>query len=357
MWAAQAGVATPRELLPTHIAAAEAAAARQPRCVRVNTLRLSVADALAQLRGSLPAGVAITPDALLPDVLLLPSGTDLHAHPLVTAGQLVLQTRGSCMAAHALAPRPGWVVVDACAAPGNKTTHLAAIMQGLGRVHAFDANPERLERLRAAVRLVGAQRVVAASVADFLSLQPHGEPLRSADALLLDPSCSGSGTALTRGDALLPSAAGGGGAATDDVRIAALSRVQLAALRHALKCPRARRLVYSTCSVHAQENECVVAAALASPGVTASGWRLEAALPEWQGRGHPGHGLDDAAAACLVRTDPLRDDCDGFFLALFVRDVEPDARAAKEAPKPREVRWAGGSGGSKRKRGNAPLFV
>ena len=352
---AQAGVATPRELLPAHITAAEAAAARQPRCVRVNTLRLTVSEAVAQLRGSLPAGLAITPDALLPDVLLLPAGTDLHAHHLVTTGALVLQTRGSCMAAHALAPRPGWVVVDACAAPGNKTTHLAAVMRGSGRVHAFDANPERLERLRAAVRLAGAHRVVGSTVADFLRLDPCAEPLRSADALLLDPSCSGSGTALTRGDALLPSAGAGAGG-TDEGRIAALSRFQLAALRHALKCPKASRLVYSTCSVHAQENECVVAAALASPGVAAAGWRLEAALPRWRGRGHPGHGIDDASTACLVRTDPLTDDCDGFFLALFVRDVEPDAR---QAPKPREVRWAGGGGGGKRKRGGsaAPLFV
>jgi putative methyltransferase len=371
----QAGASSVQELLPAHVTASEAAAARQPRCVRVNTLRTTVADALSHLRGSEPGGGAeVRLDEVLPDVLLLPPGTDMHSHPLVTAGALILQTRGSCMAAHALAPRPGWRVVDACAAPGNKTTHVAALMRGIGSVYAFDADPTRLQRLRTAVQLAGAAKVVTACRADFLSLDPRAEPLLSADAVLLDPSCSGSGTALTRGDALLPSAAAaaqhGGLAATDMHRIASLARFQLAALRHAMKCPKALRLVYSTCSIHSEENECVVAAALASPGVAALGWRLETALPAWTGRGHPGHGLDDAQATCLVRTDPLRDDCDGFFLALFTRD--PPAPADRSAPRgaaragpsagaqrqqSSQVRWAReGTCDKKRKRGGRALF-
>jgi hypothetical protein len=43
----------------------------------------------------------------------------------VEQGALLLQSRASCMPAHALRPEPGWQVIDACAAPGNKTTHLA----------------------------------------------------------------------------------------------------------------------------------------------------------------------------------------------------------------------------------------
>jgi 16S rRNA C967 or C1407 C5-methylase (RsmB/RsmF family) len=50
----------------------------------------------------------------------------------------VLQSRASCMPAHALAPQPGWAVVDACAAPGNKTTHLAALMANRGTITAFE---------------------------------------------------------------------------------------------------------------------------------------------------------------------------------------------------------------------------
>lgn len=71
-------------------------------------------------------------DTLLPDLLSLPAGTALHDHPLVTCGSVVLQSKASCLPAHALAPEPGWTVVDCCAAPGNKTTHLASIMGNKG---------------------------------------------------------------------------------------------------------------------------------------------------------------------------------------------------------------------------------
>lgn len=55
--------------------------------------------------------------------------TALHTDMSLSAGALVLQGKSSCMPAAALDPAPGWTVVDCCAAPGNKTTHLAARMQ------------------------------------------------------------------------------------------------------------------------------------------------------------------------------------------------------------------------------------
>ena len=125
------------------------AAASRKRSVRVNTLKVSVEGAEAELAATLPAGATIERDALLPDVLLLPPGVKLHAHPWVLTGRLILQGRASCIPAHVLAPQPSWTVVDACAAPGNKTTHLAALMQGRGTVLAFDADPQRLQRLKA----------------------------------------------------------------------------------------------------------------------------------------------------------------------------------------------------------------
>ena len=85
-------------------------------------------------------GQLATVDSLLPDLLVFPPGTDLHDHPLVASSTLVLQSKASAMPAHALRPRPGWAVVDACAAPGNKTTHLAALMGNRGAIHAFEAS-------------------------------------------------------------------------------------------------------------------------------------------------------------------------------------------------------------------------
>jgi hypothetical protein len=105
-----------------------------------------------------PQGQRAQRDALLPDVLLFPPGCDLHDHPLVASGALVLQSRASCMPAHALRPHPGWHVVDACAAPGNKTTHLAALMGNRGSITAFEVrrwcgSQERRRRARASFPL------------------------------------------------------------------------------------------------------------------------------------------------------------------------------------------------------------
>jgi putative methyltransferase len=355
-----AGATSPAQLLPAHVAAASAAAASRSRCVRVNALRCTPEDALASLTASLGAG-SVTRDALLPDVLHLPPGTDLRSHALTRSGALILQGRASCLAAHCLAPQPGWTVVDACAAPGNKTTHCAALMAGRGRVFAFDASAPRLQRLIAASRAAGAEGVITARCADFLALDPAQPPLSRAHAVLLDPSCSGSGTGVTRGDALLPSAAGAEQEAAGP-RVAALARFQLAALRHALRCPSALRVTYSTCSVHVAENEGVVAAAL--PHATAAGFTLAPALPAWPRRGVAGGvaGLAQAQAACLLRADPLLDDCEGFFVALFVRDSppgEPKQAPVQAVPQQQQAppRWVGGAGKQRKGKRSRPLFA
>lgn len=120
-----------------------------------------------------------------------------------------LQSKASCMPAHALQPGPGWHLVDCCAAPGNKTTHAAALLQantaaattaaaaaaagtvggghsskkrsrqessnlpaGSIRVFAFDKDPKRVKRLSANVERAGAAGIVSAQAADFLSVDP-----------------------------------------------------------------------------------------------------------------------------------------------------------------------------------------
>ena len=204
---------------------------------------------LASLQGQLAAQ-----DGLLPDLLVFPPGTDLHDHPLVEAGALILQSKASCMPAHALRPQPGWAVVDACAAPGNKTTHLAALMGNRGSIQAFEVgllaawagdlqcsngpvhgqpapprqpaasqsclpavtccvqpplpqkDARRCERLRGNAAATGST-IIAARCADFLATDPEAPEFAGVEAVLLDPSCSGSGTAFTRMDWLLPSSA------------------------------------------------------------------------------------------------------------------------------------------------------
>ena len=322
-----------------------AAVPAHSRHVRVNTLKLSTDEAARRLASYVPRR-----DPHVSDLLVFKPGTDLHDHPMVRDGEIVLQGKASCLPAAALEPRVGWEVMDCCAAPGNKTTHLAALVGKSGKVRAFDADRVRLKRLRANAECTGSSAIVTAKCADFLKLDPHDPTYAGVRAVLLDPSCSGSGTAGTRGDYLIAAARGevvgdmgaelgaDGGADTagtnrhhlrPDARVDALAEFQLKCLLHALTFPAAERLSYSTCSVHEVENEGVVRRAL--PRATELGWKLHGAMPGWPRRGVEGA---VAGAECLIRADQFEDDMEGFFVAVFVRDEKKigiDARAARDA--------------------------
>ncbi|CAM8961663.1 unnamed protein product [Rhodiola kirilowii] len=282
----------------------------KPRYVRVNTLKLDVESALHELSKQ----NEVQKDDLVPDLLILPPGSDLHDHPLVENGSLVLQGKASSMVAVALAPNPRWTVLDACAAPGNKTVHLAALMGGHGKIIACELNVERAKRLENTVRLSGANNIEIFQ-GDFLSLDPSDPHYRKVNAILLDPSCSGSGTASDRLDHLLPSFAEGnnGSSFADIERLNKLSAFQKKALSHALSFPEVGRVVYSTCSINQKENEDVVASVL--PFAASHGFQLETALPRWPRRGFL---FSKDVTEHLVRTDPVEDK-EGFFIALFVR--------------------------------------
>jgi putative methyltransferase len=163
------------------------------RFARVNLLKVSVADALQELfargfalekadDGDEPVqSQRVRVDALVPYVLELAPGCDLHADPLVVRGALILQDKASCLPAAALAPPRHAVCVDACAAPGNKTTHLAALIAAprddsprhsedaeQGVVVAIDRDRTRLATLLRGVELAGASHLVVPYCDDFL---------------------------------------------------------------------------------------------------------------------------------------------------------------------------------------------
>ncbi|XP_073146702.1 25S rRNA (cytosine-C(5))-methyltransferase NSUN5 isoform X1 [Henckelia pumila] len=281
---------------------------QKPRFVRVNTLNMDTESVIGELRKQ----YKVKKDDMIPDLLILQPRADLHNHPLVMNGSVFLQGKGSSMVAVALGPEPGWEVIDACAAPGNKTLHLAALMKGQGKIIACERDEKRVKRLKDNVILSGASNVKVKHE-DFLNLDPSDPSCAKIRAILLDPSCSGSGTVLDRLDHLLPSHRAG--QSDDEIkRLRKLAGFQKRVLEHALSFPAVERIVYSTCSIHQIENEDIISSVLHL--ASSHGFQLETVLPQWPRRGLPTFDGSEH----LLRTD-LVEDKEGFFIALFVRKI------------------------------------
>ena len=169
---------------------------------------------------------------------------DALAHPGYAAGAFTPQSRASQLVAPALAPAPGERVLDLCAAPGGKTTHLAALMEGTGEVVAVERNPQRARALQATAARLRAPNVtvVTADANDY-------DGARRFDRVLLDPPCSGLGTLRSHPDLrwrTSPEAV---------ERLAAEQDVLLASARRALAPGGA--LVYSVCTLSPREERLV----------------------------------------------------------------------------------------------------
>ena len=161
-------------------------------------------------------------------------------------GHFTVQDPSATSAGGLLAPVPGQRVLDLCAAPGTKSTHLAELMENRGQVVAVDSHPERLERIAPAANRLGL------SIIEPVLVDESGENLPSGpfDAVLVDVPCSNTGVLGKRPEArwrLEPN---------EPTRLAEL---QLRLLEQAAgTVAPGGRLVYSTCSVEPVENDQVV---------------------------------------------------------------------------------------------------
>jgi 16S rRNA (cytosine967-C5)-methyltransferase len=179
------------------------------------------------------------------------------ARAALAAGDAALQDEAAAAVVALAAPRPGDAVLDVCAAPGGKALFAAARMGGVGRLVARDASAARLVRVAAAAAAQGVPRpFLTTVVGDGLDLAHDEECAGKFDVVLLDAPCSGTGVLAKRADLRWRRTE------ADVVAAADLQGRLLAAAATAVR--RGGVLVYSTCSVEADENENVVAAFLAS---------------------------------------------------------------------------------------------
>jgi 16S rRNA (cytosine967-C5)-methyltransferase len=264
MWWDQLGADETRALLERDNQPAESA-------VRVNTLRADTLD----------LGIPTHPAPDLPEGLVLDAALDVHGTPSFERGELMPQSRGSMLVSRVLDPQPGERVLDLCAAPGAKTTHIAALMEGRGEVVAVEAHAGRARALEENARRLGVPnlRVV---------VQDAAEPVAGAafDRVLLDPPCSDLGTLQARPDVRWRK---------DPALIERVAAQQAELLEAAAAQVRPGGvLVYSTCTISARENEEQMAAFLSK---------------------HP----EFAAAREPIQLLPHRDGTDGFFIARLER--------------------------------------
>ena len=187
---------------------------------------------------------------------------------LLATGALYIQDPATRHAVELLAPRPGEAILDACAAPGGKAFLIAATQGGAASLTCTDTNPKRLPRLSENLERL---HVAGAAIQAHDWTQPApAEWHRSFDGILLDVPCSNTGVIRRRVDVRWRLQA------PDRPRLA---ETQRAILENALPCLKpGGRLVYSTCSIEAVENQQVVESFLAAhPECSLAGTRQ--ALP------------------------------------------------------------------------------
>ncbi|PSQ10498.1 SAM-dependent methyltransferase [Halobacteriales archaeon QS_5_70_15] len=287
-----------------------------PSVVRVNTIKTTPERAR---RAYDEAGVGYEPVGWHDGLLTLDGDSPGNSWPYVH-GWVYGQESVSAVPAEVLDPRPGERVFDAAAAPGSKTTQIAALMDDTGLLAANDNNLGRLSALRSNAERCGVTNaVVTKQDARNFSLKPFGVPesadsgarrtasdgVEEFDRTLVDAPCSCEGTIRKNPDAIEDWSLS---------HVEGIAGVQKGILKRAVEVTRAGgTVVYSTCTFAPEENEAVLDFVLgerdcrlvefdlpieSSPGVT-----------EWEGESF------DPSVERARRIYPHQNDTGGFFCA------------------------------------------
>jgi 16S rRNA (cytosine967-C5)-methyltransferase len=267
---------------------------RAPSYIRINTL---LADEAACLRDIEETGTELEPVKSLPLTFkVLSLRRPLTQSDTYRRGRIVIQDKASVLAGVVAAPSPGDSVLDVCAAPGAKTAHLAELMENRGTIYSIDKSSSRMSFWRREAARLGV-KIAHPLLADA------GEPLplsTQVDVVLLDPPCSNTGT-FWKSPAEKWT--------TTPEQIRALSHVQRRMLENAARFVRnGGTLVYSTCSIFAEENEHVTNSFLAAnPTFKAVDSSPRIGLPGLYG------------SYMSQRLYPHTHDCNGYFVSKMTR--------------------------------------
>ncbi|MET1128709.1 MAG: RsmB/NOP family class I SAM-dependent RNA methyltransferase, partial [Thermoproteota archaeon] len=223
---------------------------RPPISVRVNTLKATVEEVVEELRRE---GKEPRVSERVPTVVKFEGPYDFDRSRIYREGKIVVQEEAAAAAAVLLAPEPGETVVDLCAAPGGKTTHLAELMRNRGRIYAFDVDRRRLKRMRMLLRRTGTENIVRIFEADARRA-PRILGENVADRVLLDAPCTSTGTIAKNPELRWR---------VREEGLAEITKLQRQLLEAAVRLAKpGGRILYTVCSILPEEGEEVVKWAL-----------------------------------------------------------------------------------------------
>ncbi|MGF1491338.1 MAG: 16S rRNA (cytosine(967)-C(5))-methyltransferase [Microcoleaceae cyanobacterium] len=263
--------------------------------LRVNRLKTTLEDVEAAFQS---ADIPTQRLPYLSHALRLKTGIgSIQQWPGYQQGWWMVQDSSAQLVSRLLNPQPGELVIDACAAPGGKTVHIAELMNDQGIILAFDKIKSRLKKLQQNLDRLQI-RSVQVETADVLKIQPKSP---TADRLLLDAPCSGLGTLHRRADARWRHT-------PENVQTLAQSQIQL--LQHVSTWVKPGGcLVYATCTLHPAENEQVIQTFLQKNAQ----WRIE----------FPGSKFADwITPEGWIKVWPHKHQMDGFFIVKLRQDPE-----------------------------------
>jgi 16S rRNA (cytosine967-C5)-methyltransferase len=283
-WISQLGQAESESL-------AEASSRQAPLTLRANTLRIGRDELLSKIVAN---GIQAAPCQFSPHGILIEGRHAVPGLPGFHEGLFTVQDEASQVAGLLLEPQPGERVLDACAAPGGKATHLAQQMDNRGEVLAMDISGSKLSLVRETASRLGLT-IIHTRAADLLNSAAF--PECAFDRVLLDAPCSGLGVIRRNPEAkwrLTPA------------DITRLAEAQKKMLKNAVRMLKpGGRLLYSTCSTTREENEAVVHDFLSRQDDCVLE-NLNQCFPSW---------ADLFTAEGMMRIWPHRHGMDGFFAA------------------------------------------
>ncbi len=262
--------------------------------LRINPLKTTIEEVETAIKN---IGISVSRVSQLPQALRLTGAVgSIPKLPGYNQGWWSVQDSSAQLVTYLLNPQPEEIIIDACAAPGGKTTHMAELMRDSGKILAIDRTAFRLKKIQQ-----NAKRLQLRSISILVGdSRNFPEYIHQADRVLLDVPCSGLGILHRRADARWRQT---------PENIQELSKLQSQLLESTAEWVKPGGiLLYATCTIHPLENEQVIDAFLKNN----SEWEIEMPAMNF---------LVPPTTAGWVKVWPHRENKDGFFMVKLKRKL------------------------------------